>query len=110
MQLKHIATVNNTKILVVLTIFASFITHFALFCICDTYDKRAVIILYRKGGIYEMELKHSQVQRTVNEMPTENTSRRFYIIFLIAGSMKIEGNKEAISKLVEGESPQDLGL
>jgi capsular polysaccharide biosynthesis protein len=56
LQLKHIATVNNTNILVVLTVFASCIAYFAVFVICDTYDKRAVIILYRKGGICGMEL------------------------------------------------------
>jgi len=56
LRLKHIATVNNTNILVVLTVFASFIACFALFFICDTYDKRAVIFLYSKGRIYEMKL------------------------------------------------------
>jgi len=56
LKLKHIATVNNIKILVVLTGFASFIAYFAVFFICDAFDKRSVIILYRKGGIYEMEL------------------------------------------------------
>jgi len=43
-------------------------------------------------------------------MPTENICGRFYNIFSIGGSMKTEGNKEAISKRVEGESPQDLAL
>jgi len=56
LQLKHIATVNNTKSLVVLKVFASIIACVAVFFICDTRDKRAVIILYRKGVIYEMEL------------------------------------------------------
>jgi capsular polysaccharide biosynthesis protein len=56
LRLKHIATVNNTNVLVVLTVFASCVAYFAVFFICDTYDKRAVIILYRKCGNYEMEL------------------------------------------------------
>jgi hypothetical protein len=56
LRLKHIATGNNTNILVVLMVFASFIAYFAVFFISVTYDKRAMIILYRKGGIFEMEL------------------------------------------------------
>jgi len=56
LRLKHIATVNNTNILVVLMVFASCIAYFAVFFICDTYDKRVVVILYRKCGNCEMEL------------------------------------------------------
>jgi hypothetical protein len=52
----NIATVNNTNILVVLAVFASFIAYYAALFVWDTHDKRAVIILYRKGGICEMEL------------------------------------------------------
>jgi hypothetical protein len=54
--LKHFVTVNNTNLLAVLTVLASFNAYFAVFFICVTYDKRAVIVLYRKGGICEMEL------------------------------------------------------